>query len=187
MSNTTLLVIQPEENDVNKPLPYPWYVNENGIIQKQEFWKGDPKSLVGFTPPGQQEIIITRAELFKDKSKLDECKKLHPVLCTEKGKFYSITRECTLKFINASKPTIAETAIEVLKKNDCDSISWNDSRLISEICSRLKDTHKLPKHPLDKRNHILNALEKSKKFTKTHYLGNGKLSRNFQINETETK
>lgn len=42
------LTIQPEQEDVRKPLPYPFHVDEAGLIGRQEFWRGDPYRVIGF-------------------------------------------------------------------------------------------------------------------------------------------
>jgi len=41
-----ILEIQPEESgDV---LPYPWFITKDGMVGRQDFWRGKPAQLVGF-------------------------------------------------------------------------------------------------------------------------------------------
>lgn len=42
------LTIQPDPNDVMKPLPYPFHVDEQGLVQRQDFWKGKVYRVIGF-------------------------------------------------------------------------------------------------------------------------------------------
>jgi hypothetical protein len=42
------LTIQPDPNDINKSLPYPFHVNEEGLISQQDLWKGSVYRVIGF-------------------------------------------------------------------------------------------------------------------------------------------
>jgi len=46
--------IQPEED--NGTLPYPYFINEEGFVGRQDFWKGKPYKLIGFSPIPKQEF-----------------------------------------------------------------------------------------------------------------------------------
>lgn len=107
MNNT--LVIQPVQHNVMEPLPYPWFVGENMRVQRQDYWKGDPLSLVGFAPKDKQEIAVTAKELFDDKDKIAKCKKLYPVFCKKGGGFYTVTRKCDLHFMSEDKQKARKT------------------------------------------------------------------------------
>lgn len=96
--NSTL-VIQPVEKNVMKPLPYPWFVGEDRLVKRQDFWKGDPLSLVGFAPKNRHEIAVSAGELFSDKKKIKKCQKLRPVFCKKGGGFYTVLKECELAFV----------------------------------------------------------------------------------------
>jgi hypothetical protein len=41
-------------------LPYPFVVNENGDVLGQEFWRGDPKAVVGF----QDDVAVQKVNLW---------------------------------------------------------------------------------------------------------------------------
>lgn len=34
--------------DVHLPLPYPYHIDDDGNVGRQDFWRGEPKSLIGF-------------------------------------------------------------------------------------------------------------------------------------------
>ena len=53
--------IQPESRP-NMTLPYPYFIDEKGNVGRQDFWKGNPKKLIGFSP--------TKEQLF-DKEQID--------------------------------------------------------------------------------------------------------------------
>ena len=40
--------IQQEEMS-NGTLPYPYFIDENGMVGRQDFWKGNPSRLLGFS------------------------------------------------------------------------------------------------------------------------------------------
>lgn len=54
--------IQPSlTDDPRARLPYPYFVTETGEVLRQDFWRGDPARLVGFTPtpePGQDMVDV---------------------------------------------------------------------------------------------------------------------------------
>lgn len=41
-------------------LPYPFHVTEDGDVEDQEFWRGDPKAVVGF----QDDVARQRVDLW---------------------------------------------------------------------------------------------------------------------------
>jgi hypothetical protein len=50
-------------------LPYPFFILESGHIERQDFWKGKPKSLIGFSvksTPGYVKGSITLMMFLKD-------------------------------------------------------------------------------------------------------------------------
>jgi hypothetical protein len=52
--------LQPEEKQ-NGTLPYPYYVDDHGLVGRQDFWKGTPHRLIGFnsTPVSGSMDIAT--------------------------------------------------------------------------------------------------------------------------------
>lgn len=40
-------------------LPYPFHIREDGAIDRQDFWKGEPLALIGF----QDQIDVLRVDL----------------------------------------------------------------------------------------------------------------------------
>jgi len=59
------ITIQPVQTGAD--LPYPFHVDEEGFIGRQEFWKGKPYKLVGFASrpiAGQMDVFF--ADFWKD-------------------------------------------------------------------------------------------------------------------------
>ena len=58
MTNSKKLIarVQPEELENGKQ-PYPFFIFEDGTIGRQDFWKGTPERLLGFSDePYTQEV-----------------------------------------------------------------------------------------------------------------------------------
>lgn len=43
-------------------LPYPFYVAEDGSIDRQDFWRGNPAAVVGF----QKDLAVQQVDLWWD-------------------------------------------------------------------------------------------------------------------------
>lgn len=41
-------------------LPYPFYVAEDGSVERQDFWRGDPAAVVGF----QKDLAVQQIDLW---------------------------------------------------------------------------------------------------------------------------
>jgi len=54
--------IQPEEKE-NGTLPYPYFINEKGFVGRQDFWKGNPYKLIGFSPISEQKFDKRQIDL----------------------------------------------------------------------------------------------------------------------------
>ena len=65
----TLITIQPE-NMEDGILPYPYHISEDGLIQRQDFWKGRPFRLIGFAKDSEvnQVDLIFEDWIKKPKS-----------------------------------------------------------------------------------------------------------------------
>jgi len=48
-------------------MPYPFYVNEDGTVQRQDFWRGDPARVVGF----QKDSAVQQVDLRWAEAKTD--------------------------------------------------------------------------------------------------------------------
>jgi hypothetical protein len=48
-------------------LPYPFHVAEDGSVLRQDFWRGDPLRILGFTArPEPGDIVLWWADAVKD-------------------------------------------------------------------------------------------------------------------------
>lgn len=49
--------------DPQQPLPYPYSIGSNNAVLRQDFWKGDPAALIGFsTDPNDPVGTLTEAD-----------------------------------------------------------------------------------------------------------------------------
>lgn len=54
--------IQPKERP-DMVLPYPFFIDEKGNVGRQDFWKGNPKKLIGFSPIKTQDFHKKQIDL----------------------------------------------------------------------------------------------------------------------------
>lgn len=86
------LTIQPLNKNVMEKLPYPFIVDlETGEVLHQELWNGKPKSFVGFTLKGEQEIRMdwTQVSILADDFLNTIPATYDPVFSYSDGIFYS--------------------------------------------------------------------------------------------------
>lgn len=72
-----------------KKLPYPFHVKEDGSVDRQDFWRGDPEAVVGF----QADVNVQSVDLWWEDAVKDPdaIVGMFPVMI-EKGKgFYTYT------------------------------------------------------------------------------------------------
>lgn len=50
------VVVQPRELD-NGTLPYPFFIDETGLVGRQDFWKGKPYKLMGFNGSSANKTV----------------------------------------------------------------------------------------------------------------------------------
>ena len=59
-----IVKIHPEEKP-GLALPYPWMIDEDGIVLRQDFWKGKPYKLIGFQKEDELNMDLTFKEFWK--------------------------------------------------------------------------------------------------------------------------
>lgn len=81
---------KPGEYDVMEPLPYPYHIDDTGVVLRQDFWRGTPSCLVGF----QKYKTIQRVDVwFKDWFSEDvDVLGMYPVFLDAAGSLYTDTR-----------------------------------------------------------------------------------------------
>lgn len=63
------ITIQPREME-NKTLPYPYHIDKNGLVGRQDFWKGRPFKLIGFAKSNKiNKINLIFEDWFKNPNK----------------------------------------------------------------------------------------------------------------------
>jgi hypothetical protein len=46
------------EYDVHKPLPYPFHIDDDGSVLRQDFWRGEPARLLGFQSTQEHRVDL---------------------------------------------------------------------------------------------------------------------------------
>ncbi len=81
-----ILKIQQEEQP-NGTLPYSYFIHKNGKVGRQDFWKGHPFKLLGFSKnpvAGDMQIILSYF-IFNPKAVIG----MYPVFSDKKGKWFT--------------------------------------------------------------------------------------------------
>lgn len=88
-----IITIQPSNTpsgkyDVHMAVPYPFHVGEDGMVGRQEFWRGDPKAVLGF----QRDIDLMMVDLFWADAVADpeQMVGMFPVFTTSDGRWYTL-------------------------------------------------------------------------------------------------
>lgn len=72
-----------------KKLPYPFHVNEDGTVESQDFWRGDPAAVIGFQNVADvQKVDLWWADAVANPMEITG---KFPVMVTDKGKIYTYT------------------------------------------------------------------------------------------------
>lgn len=50
--------------NVHKPLPYPYHIEDDGTVGRQDFWKGKPARLLGFQLTADRHEVSVRVETW---------------------------------------------------------------------------------------------------------------------------
>lgn len=80
--------IQPQELP-DMTLPYPYFIEKDGMVGRQDFWKGNPKKLIGFSPqPSTGSILVFRTAFFDNP---ESAVGLYPVFEADDGHWFTQT------------------------------------------------------------------------------------------------
>lgn len=80
--------IQQEQRE-DGVLPYPFYISENGFVDRQDFWRGEPFRLVGFVDaPDSHDVTIDMDDFAAHPTAAIG---KHPVLAYRDGTFFTYT------------------------------------------------------------------------------------------------
>lgn len=61
------ITIQPQGNSGSSSRPYPYHIDKDGYVGRQEFWQGDPYRLLGFNiQPVAGDITLELEDFIKD-------------------------------------------------------------------------------------------------------------------------
>lgn len=74
------------ESDSNLTRPFPFRVDEEGNVLDQDFWQGEPRSLMGFQEGDVQRVTLWQRDLHTD---LQAAVGLSAVWLTDEGQLYS--------------------------------------------------------------------------------------------------
>jgi hypothetical protein len=70
-------------------LPYPYFINQKGMVGRQDFWKGKPFKLIGFSPIKTQKFHKNQIDLktfFKNPQK---ALGFYPIFEHKDGEWYT--------------------------------------------------------------------------------------------------
>ncbi len=81
-----IVKIQPQEQE-NMTLPYPYFIYEKGIVGRQDFWKGKPAILLGFSFKPIAGTIELEFNDFWKKPKL--ALGMYPVFADDKDNWFT--------------------------------------------------------------------------------------------------
>ena len=78
------------EYDVHQPVPYPYHIDSDGNVLRQDFWRGDPSRLIGFQATREQHVDLFYTDWFKGEA--DAVVGMYPVFVTDQGEMYTDAR-----------------------------------------------------------------------------------------------
>jgi len=78
--------IQPKER-ADMTLPYPFFINEKGMVERQDFWKGNPFMLIGFNGTKKQEMDKKTIDIAVFKKNPKKAVGLYPIFANKKGEW----------------------------------------------------------------------------------------------------
>ena len=83
----TIVKIQPAERS-DMTLPYPYFIDSDGYVGKQEFWQGHPYKLIGFSKtPTAGTMELTFSEFWKDPK---QAIKMFPVMSNTEDDWFTV-------------------------------------------------------------------------------------------------
>jgi len=93
----TIQPCQPDKNpgeyDVMQPVPYPYHIDADGCVLQQDFWRGEPASLIGFQKNRDRQTV----DLFFHDWTDQDVTGMHPVFVDADGSMWTDLRK-----VNAS-------------------------------------------------------------------------------------
>lgn len=82
-----IIRIQPRQRP-DGTLPYPFFIDENGRVGRQDFWKGNPIKLIGFDispeDQGKSKKTVSLKEFLADPIK---CLRMYPIFTNTKDQW----------------------------------------------------------------------------------------------------
>lgn len=79
--------IQPKEHP-DLFLPYPYFINSKGFVGRQDFWKGKPYKLIGFSPvPVAGEMELYFSAFWKNPERVIG---MYPVFANKKKNWFTL-------------------------------------------------------------------------------------------------
>lgn len=82
-------------------VPYPYHIEPDGAVQRQDFWRGDPKVLLGFQRDRNRQVVaITTREWFEGPAAA--VVGMYPVFADSEGGMFSM--KLPVKSVSAWPP-----------------------------------------------------------------------------------
>ena len=80
--------LQPAERD-DGTLPYPYFIDEQGLVGRQDFWNGKPYKLIGFQPKPKTGVMKGTIDIkifFEDPQKAVG---MYPIFADTEDTYYT--------------------------------------------------------------------------------------------------
>jgi hypothetical protein len=76
-------------SDISQPKPFPFPIDAEGMVLDQDFWKGDPYSLLGFQATAEEQRVKLHFREFTEDPQ--QAVGMFPVFVKKGGGLYSLT------------------------------------------------------------------------------------------------
>lgn len=113
-STTSTVSIQPAqgetvgEYDVHKPLPYPFHIEPDGSVARQDFWQGTPARLAGFqVDPKVMKVEIFDFQWLADLDTVERVVGMHAVFIDSSGSMWTDRRPVERVTVHAAPTAVS--------------------------------------------------------------------------------
>lgn len=89
-----------EGGHVGTKLPYPFFVDEKGMVENQDLWNGDPYRVIGF----QKDLAVQEIDLRWNDATKDPSRAVGMYLVTANKKGDFVTHETAVRSIEVVRP-----------------------------------------------------------------------------------
>lgn len=112
-----VITIQPSQGpnlapyDPRVSLPYPWHIDPQGQVTRQEFWDGEPAALIGFQRHASRRHVDLLARDWLASDDPDQAVGMWPVFIDASGGMWSDIRPVASVTVTDPQPQPAEQEV----------------------------------------------------------------------------